>query len=72
MFSYEIDIAQSVRLFINLILTDNLTTLGGFMRTYSFYNAMSQLIAKAQLTSERQAVELCFALLGATYWQIEN
>lgn len=42
------------------------------MRTYSFFNAMSQLIAKAQLTSEQQAVELCFALVGATYWQIEQ
>lgn len=42
------------------------------MKTYSFFNSMSQLIAKAQLTSDSQAVEFCFALLGATYWQIEN
>ena len=42
------------------------------MKIYSFYNAMSQLIAKAQLNDDRQAVELCFALLGAIYWQAEN
>lgn len=42
------------------------------MRTYSFFNAMSQLIAKAQLTSEQQALDLCFVLVGAIYWQIEQ
>ena len=42
------------------------------MKTYSFFDNMSQLIAKAQLNNDRQAVDLCFALVGATYWQIEN
>lgn len=42
------------------------------MKTYSFFNSMSKLVAKAQLNNDNQAVELCFALLGATYWQLEN
>jgi hypothetical protein len=41
------------------------------MKTYLFFNSMSQLIAKAQLNSDMQAVELCFALVGALTWAIE-
>ena len=41
------------------------------MKTYFFYNAMSQLIAKAQLNNDNQAVDLCFALVGALTWATE-
>lgn len=41
------------------------------MKTYLFYDAMSQLIAKARLTDDLQAVELCFALVGALTWATE-
>lgn len=42
------------------------------MKTYYFYNAMSQLIAKAQLNNDGQAVDLCFALVGALTWTTEQ
>ena len=41
------------------------------MKTYLFFDAMSQLIAKAQLNNDAQAVELCFALIGALTWATE-
>lgn len=41
------------------------------MKTYLFFDAMSQLIAKAQLTDDLQAVEFCFALVGALTWATE-
>lgn len=42
------------------------------MKTYLFYNAMSQLIAKAQLNNDTQAIEMCFALVGALTWTTEQ
>lgn len=42
------------------------------MKTYYFYNAMSELIAKANLTSDNQALDLCFALVGALTWTTEQ
>lgn len=42
------------------------------MKTYLFFDAMSQLIAKAQLTDDLQAVELCFALVCALTWTTEQ
>lgn len=41
------------------------------MKTYLFFNSMSKLIAKAQLNNDIQAVELCFALVGALTWTTE-
>lgn len=42
------------------------------MKTYLFFNSMSELIAKAQLNNDGQAVELCFALVGALTWTTEQ
>jgi len=42
------------------------------MKTYLFFDSMSQLIAKANLTSDGQAVDLCFALVGALTWTTEQ
>lgn len=42
------------------------------MKTYLFFNSMSQLIAKAQLNNDSQAVDLCFALVGALTWTTEQ
>ena len=41
------------------------------MKTYLFFNSMSELIAKAQLNNDNQAVDLCFALVGALTWATE-
>lgn len=42
------------------------------MKTYLFFNSMSQLIAKAQLNNDMQALEMCFALVGALTWATEQ